>query len=347
MPITDDMTIDACAAAWVAREDRGPLDEAATLERDRWLAADPRHLGAYARARAVFVRTGRAAALANGLAGGGGGRRPRARGWLRGIGWGAGIAAGLALVAVGLHGAFQGGDTYATRKGEVLRVPLQDGSAITLNSATEVEVDYDRTRRGIRLLHGEAIFDVARNRDVPFVVEAGGTSVTAVGTSFSVRLDRPRDEQVLVLVREGIVDVAETASTTAPARVLANSQVVAHRGKGIRVERLPEDGLAQKLAWREGMLSFNGDTLGSAAEQFLRYSDLRIVIDDPGVRERRIVGLYSASDPAGFARSVALSLGLVAERRGNVVHLRAAAPQPNMARQGEPTGPDASARRQE
>src|SRR3546814_16359917 len=62
------------------------------------------------------------------------------------------------------------------------------------------------------------------------------------------------------------------------------------------------------------MLSFSGATLEQAAPQFARYSELRITIDDPLVAHKRLVGLYSATDPQGFAHAVALSLGLRAER---------------------------------
>ncbi|MCF7752109.1 FecR domain-containing protein [Bacillus subtilis subsp. subtilis] len=315
--------IDDEAARWVAREDRGALAPEETRERDCWLDADRRHFGAYARAHAVYARSGRARALgsADRLPGAkpAAGRQPRLQ-------WAMGLAATLCVLALGVHEHTDAGDYHLTRKGEILRVPLADGSAVTLDSGAAVRVQYTAKRRQITLLRGEALFDVAKNRARPFVVVARDTAVTAVGTSFSVSLNEQRTRGVEVLVREGIVDVATANANAsvviAPTRLQANHRALANRNHGIRIENVGHDDLDQQLAWREGMLSFNGDTLSVAAAQFLRYSDVRIMIDDPLVGSRRIVGLYSANDPLGFARSVALSLGLEVEQQGNDVWLR-------------------------
>jgi len=315
--------IDDIAAEWVAREDRRSLSEDETAQLDAWLQADMRHFGAYARAHAVLARTDRARALSPGIGAGADAVRAPARSVRRVLRWAVGLAAVVSVLAIGVQQRDEGAEYYATRRGEILRVPLQDGSAITLDSDSQVRVSYSSTRRDIRLLQGEALFDVASNPERPFVVRADETDVTAVGTSFAVSLTERRSGGVEVLVREGVVDVADVQGAVAPARLVANYRALANRSHGIRIEAVPSDDLQQQLAWREGMLSFNGDTLSVAAAQFLRYSDMRIVIDDPLVGSQRIVGLYSASDPLGFARSVALSLGLVVELDGNSVHLRA------------------------
>jgi len=327
----DERSIDDIAAAWVAREDRAPLTAAEAETRDAWLQADARHFGAYARAHAVLARTGRARALSAGPAPERPAPRPRFVRSRRVLRWAAGLAAALSLLAIGVHRQDDDAEYYATRKGEILRVPLQDGSAITLDSDSQVRVRYTDARRNITLLQGEALFDVAKNPGRPFVVRAQETDVTAVGTSFAVSLNERRSGGVEVLVREGVVDVADTQGAVAPARLLANYRALANRSHGIRIEAVPSEDLEQQLAWREGMLSFNGDTLSVAAAQFLRYSDTRIVIDDPVVGSRRIVGLYSASDPLGFAHSVALSLGLVVEQQGKVVRLRTPESAPRAA----------------
>ncbi|WP_083490763.1 FecR family protein [Stenotrophomonas humi] len=325
-----DNGIDDIAAAWVAREDRALLTPQAAAERDAWLQADSRHFGAYARAHAVLVRTDRARALSAGDMDRAFTARVPVRRARRLFRWAAGIAAMVSLLAIGVHRQDDGAEYYATRKGEILRVPLQDGSAITLDSDSQVRVSYSDKRRDIRLLQGEALFDVAKNPGRPFVVRAEETDVTAVGTSFAVSLTERRSGGVEVLVREGVVDVADVQGAVAPARLVANYRALANRSHGIRIEPVLSEDLQQQLAWREGMLSFNGDTLSVAAAQFLRYSDMRIVIDDPLVGSRRIVGLYSASDPLGFARSVALSLGLVVEQRANEVRLRSPEAAPHV-----------------
>ena len=310
----------ATAAAWVAREDRGALDAGERAARDAWLRADTRNFGAYARARAVSAQATRAAAAMR--AGGNGGGTRGSRGWLRYFGLAATVAAAAWLGHALFLAASRDAHAYRTARGEVLRMPLSDGSVVTLDSETELEVAYTPGRRGIRLLRGEALFDVAKDRSRPFVVSSAQATVTAVGTSFSVAAPQEAQGAVRVLVREGKVDFATTPDGRRRARLEANETAAARPGAPIRVERLQPESVRDRLAWREGMLAFQGDTLATAAQRFRRYSEVRIVIDDPALARRRVVGLYSANDPAGFARSVALSLGLVAERRGDAIHLR-------------------------
>lgn len=319
----DDVTkIDDNAAAWVVREDKGPLDPASMEQRDQWLAADKRHHGAYVRAHAVFLRAGRASALGRGFGKGAGAQR-QAGSWAR-RGW-MSVAAVVLLAVAGLglqHVLMEVDKTdYMTGLGEVLRVPLADGSVMTLNSGTEARVSYREKERRVTLIKGEILVDVAKDASRPFMVKTGETDVVAVGTSFSVR--KKTDEAFEVLVNEGIVDIRQSQPGLKPLRVRANHAVVASRGSEVSVRSLDEEVVHRRLAWREGLIFFEGDSLADAAIEFSRYSDVRILIEDPQVAERRVVGVYSSADPEGFAKAVADSLGLKAETAPEGVYLRA------------------------
>lgn len=314
MAQTEHNDIDAIAAAWVVREGGGPLPESERVERDRWLAASSRHLGAYARAHAVLVWSGRMSAPAP--------ARPRLWRWQFGA-----AAALLAFVAGALVLAWPQGVVHQTARGEILRVPLADGSVLTLDTNTRVRARMRPDRRELQLLSGTALFDVASDPDRPFTVDADGTRVTAIGTRFSVSLDSRGGSgagPVEVLVSEGVVDVAESGpDDPVPARLHAGMRALARPAAGVEVDQVDAQELDRRLLWREGMLAFNGDTLSVAAARFRRYSDVPIIIDDPRVGSRRVVGLYPANDPAGFARNVALSLGLEVEAVRGGVRLRA------------------------
>lgn len=311
--------VDAAAAAWAARADRGLTDsEAAELE--TWLAGDPRRPGAYARLTWTLMSTEKAAALAPGgsLQPARDSRGPELtrRRWL--IGGGAIAASAAGVMAWGVLGA---GTAYATRKGEMRVVNLDDGSILTLNTASRVMVRYTQSRRTVRLEHGEALFEVARDPQRPFVVEAGATEVRAVGTTFSVT--RLESAPVGVLVREGAVDVVRRdAPTDQPARVLANMRALAApAAPGIELAAVNAAAAERELAWREGRLAFEGEALAEAADRFGRYSDLRIVVDDPDLAREEIAGIFRANDPAGFAQSVALGLGARTERTATEIRI--------------------------
>ena len=318
--MNDTNNIDDIAASWVAREDRARLDPLRQAELGAWLNADPRHRGAYVRAQAVFLHAQRVRALGPGFRPPAEQLRSRARQWWLAL---AAAAAVLAL-ALGLRPMLPGNDSreFATGRGEVLRMTLPDGSLLTLNSDSRLRLHYQENERKLVLLQGEALVDVVRNPMRPFVVRTGKTDVVAVGTSFSVR--RGQGEAFEVLVNEGVVDIRQPEPWQEPLRVRANFSVVSPNGSDVRIEPLEQEKVLRRLAWREGLLAFEGDTLADAALEFARYSDLRILIDDPAVASRRVVGVYSANDPEGFAKAVADSFGLRVEMVPQGVRLESA-----------------------
>lgn len=315
-PQDDDHDIDQIAAGWVARLDRGlltPEDEAALTA---WLTADTRHAGAYARAAAIFAYSERARALGAGFDPAG--FRPASidptagvvtRRWLLG-----GSAAAAAVAGVGvLSYTYLLATEYRTRRGEIRVIPLADGSVMTLNTASTVAVRLTPLKREVRLLEGEALFDVAKDAERPFVVTAGNMDVRAVGTSFAVR--RIGIAPMEVLVREGIVDMLRQSRTPVSSlRVPAFTRAVAVDTPGVSAQAvevgIDPDAIARQLSWREGMIAFEGISLAQVAAEFRRYSDTPIVIDDPGVAALAVTGRFSAYDPQGFARAVAASFDL-------------------------------------
>jgi len=304
--------IDETAASWAARADRG-LSPAESADLEAWLRGDVRRAGAYARLTWALMSTERPDAAAQRPLTS---RRSTRRAWLAGAG---AVAASLAATA-----AYLGATrpvSYATRKGEQKVVSLDDGSVITLNTNTRLQVRYGKDRRQIQLLEGEALFDVAKDRDRPFVVSARNADVRAVGTSFTV--SNVGSAPVAVLVREGIVDVMREDQPQQPAaRVTANCRAVLARDTGaVAVAQVNEAELGSDLAWTDGRIIFRGETLADAAAQFGRYSDVGIVVVDPELGAERVAGVFNATDPVGFAKSVALSLDAKVEIRADLVRL--------------------------
>jgi transmembrane sensor len=299
----------------VARADRTPLTAAEEAELEAWLATDARHAGAYARARAVALWSERAAGLGSGYRPrdftAADRRRPLSRRQLLMVG--ASLAAGIG--GAGFFALAAQGQTYVTRLGEMKVAPLADGSVISLNTDTRVQVRYSRHAREVRLDRGEALFDVATDASRPFRVRAGDAEMSAVGASFSVR--RIDNAPVQVLVREGLVDVRDKGASAQVVRAAAHMRIVAeplagsaHMLETLAATPVSQGELDRALAWRDGRIVFQDETLARASAEFTRYSDTRIVIDDPAVGSLEITGLFQTNDPVGFAKATADSLGL-------------------------------------
>lgn len=329
--------IDVAAAGWAARVDAAPLDDLAQAELDAWLAGDTRRLGAYARARAMFVQAGRlrafgtefdpdaysarrrtspSATIATGIAP----AEPlvRRRSFL--LGGGVAVAAGVAAMAGFSWQAAAA--TYTTRRGEIRLIPFEDGSSMTLNTASIARVKFTATERHVELVEGEAMFDVARDHARPFVVAAGDIKVRALGTSFTVQ--RLTSHPIQVTVRRGTVEIDRTGIRPMPVkRVTANMRAISTPvGSEIITMPIAAAEVSRELAWREGMLSFEDVPLKQAADEFARYSDTRIAFADPAIGNETVTGLFAANNPVGFAKSVALSLNLKADPQAGDVVLR-------------------------
>ena len=314
--------VDDQAARWAVLRDFGGLTPEQQEQFEQWLHSDRRHLGAYARAEGALIRVDRA--QSGGLAASTSIPPEESSSWSRRR-LAIGGAAAASIAAIGFIGRTllpppgHSEDVFATGVGQVREILLPDGSVITLNTSSKVAVKYTNEVRNIRLLQGEALFDVAKNKRRPFIVQANDTSIRAVGTSFSVSMLPQRPIQVLV--REGVVEVRRTDSTaSAPVRVSANTKALAPLDAPISASAMPVAKLERNMAWKDGRLAFDDETLEDAAEEYARYSDVRIVVD-PAVSQKTITGVFVSNDPVGFARGAASVLGLAVEVNGDEVKI--------------------------
>ena len=313
--------IDSQAADWAAKRDLRELSPAEQAAFEAWLAADVRHLGAYGRAEAVLSRLERLNGVVLDPPAGREEGRPiwTRRRMLVGGGIAAGIAAGTAAsLRLGVdEGAL--GQIFSTEIGQMREVVLSDGSVVSLNTNSAIAVNFTDAARNIDLRKGEALFDVAKNRHRPFIVSAGDTRVRAVGTSFMVSL--LPEKPIQVLVREGVVELRRDDTPKAlPVRASANIQAIASPGAPIVTVAMPEGRLVRDLAWQRGNIALDNQTLSSAANEFARYSEVRILVD-PAVSNRTVTGLFASNDPVGFAKAVASVLGLHTEVKGRDVRI--------------------------
>jgi transmembrane sensor len=329
--------IDQAASDWTARLDRGPLSPEGEEAFQAWLSGDPRSKGALLRARAVSMISESAQALGSGF-------DPIAfeepkRSRLAGVSrrqaltWTGGAAAAASLVALGV-GMPAAGAVISTERGEIRMAPLKDGSTVLLNTETRIRVRYSKGERLVTLLKGEAYFSVARDEERPFIVEVDGRRLSTVQAGFRVRkLDQ---DPVDVLVNQGRVDVA-AARPSASTGVLAlrdNTRLILSDPAGAAIERpqaITPETVTRELAWREGKLAFEGETLKQAADTFARYSGTRIQIRDASLAREPVTGLFAANDPVGFSRAIARVFDARLEQDGDDVVLTRAASQGSAA----------------
>ena len=251
--------------------------------------------------------------------------------------WTAAAAAVIvAAVSVVMLGQLQKGKLYYTDVGQQMTFTLPDRSTVQLNTDTELLVRFTDDARNIALRRGEAFFDVAHDSNRPFVVEAGLGSIRALGTGFAVRVDR---NVVEVTVTEGVVVLNHESQASAKSSEpdeRADAMPAAKLGQGYRVEYdrrvgspgvvAPEE-LDRDLAWRQGLMIFEDQTLEEVLQEVGRYTETRLIIADSKLMELRVGGAFRSGDLEALLEFLEKGLDISVNREvPNTVYLTAVPP---------------------
>src|SRR6185437_3039429 len=256
-------------------------------------------------------------------------------------------AASLAAVLVGgvilLHSRI---GLYNTGFGELRTLTLADGSVVTLNTESQIKVDFYDQSRSLKLRKGEAFFRVAHDTNRPFLVEVQDAIVRAVGTQFNVKI-APRDTVVSVL--DGVVKVLLNGDASGASRAFqsnsaansgaksggpqlagAESQITLSTGQEARIERHPFIGgsavppirkadapaALHAAAWTQGRLEFEGAPLAQVLAEFQRYRQFDVEVEDDTTRQLKLTGSFDFRDPESVLAYIATIPHITVEKRG-------------------------------
>jgi transmembrane sensor len=220
------------------------------------------------------------------------------------------IALGASLAALAVLGGLWCrfalySEAYSTAIGEQRSIELADGSTVELNSKSRIRVRYAKNQRAVYLLEGQALFHVAKDHTREFIVCADATRVRAVGTEFDVYEKRGG---TVVTVVEGEVSVLTSAQRdmqpradgSATATDIPVSAISVAAGEQLTVTRevarkSEHPNVAAATAWTERRIVFESNTLSEVAEEFNRYNERQLIIDDPRL-DFHISGVFSSTD---------------------------------------------------
>ncbi|PJL73222.1 histidine kinase [Stenotrophomonas maltophilia] len=296
------------ALRWVIRCSAGPLPERQQRSLQRWLQADPRHALAWRQQQAFWLRLDAAgpevlAALPE-LTADRQGLRPiaprRRLPWLL-----ASAAVMVLMVAAAPHALLLArSDLRSSTAPRV--VQLDDGSTAVLDAGTALALAFDGQQRRVRLLRGQAWFQVAHELR-PFQVEAGGGRIRDIGTAFSVSM---QGATITTEVSEGVVDVRPGDGSVQRLRA---GQVRAFRD-GRWLQPLQQAAPEAMAPWRRGEVVIDGLPAAQAIADLGRYRRAPVwVVGGQGARVR-VSGLFHLQQPEAAIDAVAAQAGLRVQR---------------------------------
>lgn len=322
----DPAPVSEAAAAWVLLQEEGELSEASQRRFADWLAEDEAHVAAYEDALWALDAAARHAGAPEILAFrhaalSARGDRKRFWGWMGGVSVAAAaVVAAIALwtapheetspigvpVRVAEKAADPKASNYQTGIGQRSAISLPDGSVATLDTDSQIRVAYSDKERAVYLLKGQALFEVAHDKPMPFQVYAKGQRITAVGTVFNVRIE---GDEVRVSMVEGTVKVrpipppgGDAGEPVKEITLTAGETIVAAPAKPLVAKPVEVRDVA---TWKGGMLVFNDTPLSEAVAEINRYNTRPIAIADTAVGNYRVSGVFKSNDPEHFSQAMA------------------------------------------
>lgn len=296
------------ALAWLVRIHSGHASDADRLACEAWKTQSPAHDLAYQKAEALWYEIG--LTPASGVP-----RLPdsspssrrvsrsrKLRTWslaaclILAVGW---ATSGLILPHLLPTMA-----DYHTGTGQQRIVLLKDGTRVTLNTDSAINVAFSSQQRIVQLLKGEAAFDVTSDGTRPFIVQSREVTTRALGTGFIVHL-QPRS--VTVTVAEHAVQVSTTTAGAFSPLVLQEGQQVSYSDEG-GLSPIQAVDLKRVSSWQRGKLIFEDQPLGTVIEELDRYRPGSILILNPTLRTLKVTGLFDTADPEAALRMIAYTL---------------------------------------
>jgi transmembrane sensor len=229
---------------------------------------------------------------------------------------------------------------YATGIGEQTVVTLSDGTTVNLNVRTRIKLRYSDHERRIELQHGQALFQVAKDTQRPFIVSADATKIRAVGTQFDIYR---KSTGTVVTVVEGRVAVLSSSPgmggggtllsageqlTVVPVAPKSRASTAfenqaSQSSRTSHPSRTPTRvNVKTATAWMQHRLIFSATPLIDVAEEFNRYNSRQLIIDDiPELQGFRINGVFSSADPTALLAFLSEQSSIAITESGKYIHV--------------------------
>lgn len=215
----------------------------------------------------------------------------------------------------------------STLPGERVSVTFSDGSRVKLNGASLIRLpkEFSGDTREVKLLKGEAYFDVTTNREKPFIVHTPRADVEVLGTKFNINA-YPRGKNVQVVVAEGKVAVRsnETAADKMPDEkqevLLTSGQLTTVDETGLPAEP-KQTNLLSHIGWIDNIIVFESASLADVLDRLSNYYDVSFEVRDSTLYQRKLTAEFRDEPLSRVLEVAMLSLNIAYEQNGKQIIL--------------------------
>lgn len=175
-------------------------------------------------------------------------------------------------------------------KGQRITLKLNDGTSIWLNAESKIRYpkNFDKISREV-YLEGEAFFDVKTQNGIPFIIHTSQTQVKVLGTSFNVKAYKDSQTTETVVV-SGKVMVAENDNLANQITLIPNEKSIFNK-KNKKIGKIPVVS-GEYTAWKDGVLSFNDETLGEAIQKMERWYGVEFKVTHAGILKCKVTASF-------------------------------------------------------
>ena len=200
----------------------------------------------------------------------------------------------------------------STQYGTRSKLFLPDGTSVWLNSGSRLTYDsaFGKTLREVSLT-GEAFFDVAKNKQKPFIIHTGNINIRVLGTSFNVK-SYPGDKTIETSLIQGKIEVSFKDRSQSAVILNPNQKLVVENNPAENIaqtnatDALPEktaiiinpvshfgpDSLITETAWVDNLLVFQDESFPDLAEKMERWYGISIKIEDTSLDSLHFTGSF-------------------------------------------------------
>jgi transmembrane sensor len=322
IPLHTDNTIDDEASIWLVRLDDGNLSAQSRKELKAWLSADKRHQVALKAMADIWNDMDEVLLMLND------------EDSLKDVSFWpvlkpVMLAASISFLTLFFWLAMPLNivkNSYVTLVGQQMDTTFEDGSIIHLNTNSHIETEFSNEKRIIKLIKGEALFEVAHDPNRPFIVYAGDRLVQAIGTKFVVHLE---SENIHVTVTDGKVKMSKVEHNTTLSDIkelnsatiqkddifIAKGEKVIASGNVVpQITHIKPENIERELSWLNGKLNFDNERLFDVIKEINRYDDIEIVLKDPSLHNIRISGRFDLGDSEALIEAIELSFNIKSQQ---------------------------------